>query len=108
MEDGAASLTQEAILERLRKVIDPETGADVVRMKLVDNMEIGEGGHVSYTFRPSSPLCPLAVGLALSIRETVVQVDGVSGQEIQVAGHVRAAELDAMLADKHYLGEIGE
>ena len=34
-----------AILERLQKVIDPETGADVVRMRLIDNLAVHPGGR---------------------------------------------------------------
>jgi len=87
------------VLERLRTVIDPETGVDVVRMRLIEDLEVDERGVARYKFRPSSPLCPLAVPLALSIREAVGQVEGVTGQEIEVVGYVRAAELNAMLED---------
>jgi len=52
---------------------------------------------VRYKFRPSSPLCPIAVPLALSIREAVADVDGVTGQEIEVVGYVKAEELNAIL-----------
>ncbi len=87
------------VLERLRTVIDPETGVDVVRMRLIEDLEVDERGVARYKFRPSSPLCPLAVPLALSIREAVGQVEGVTGQETEVVGYVRAAELNAMLED---------
>ncbi len=90
---------REAILTRLSTVIDPETGADVMRMRLVENLEIDEGGIVRYEFRPSSPLCPLAVSLALSIRGAVAEVDGVTGQEIKVVGYIRAEELNTMLQE---------
>jgi metal-sulfur cluster biosynthetic enzyme len=93
---------REAILTRLSTVIDPETGADVVRMRLVEDLAVGEGGIVRYRFRPSSPLCPLAVSLALSIREAVAGVQGVTGQEIEVVGYVGAEELNRIL---HELAE---
>jgi len=35
---------QKAVLEKLSKVIDPETGADVIRMKLVLDLMIDEKG----------------------------------------------------------------
>jgi metal-sulfur cluster biosynthetic enzyme len=78
-------------------VIDPETGVDVVRMRLIEDMTIDEEGVVHYRFRPSSPLCPLAVPLALSIREAVGEVEGVTGQAMEVVGYVRADELNAIL-----------
>ena len=90
---------REAILTCLSTVIDPETGADVVRMRLIEDLEVDEGGVVRYKFRPSSPLCPLAVPLALSIREAVAEVDGVTGQEIKVVGYIKAEELNAMLQE---------
>ncbi len=37
-----------AILERLSKVIDPETGVDVVRMRLIEDLQADQEGHVSY------------------------------------------------------------
>jgi metal-sulfur cluster biosynthetic enzyme len=62
-------------------------------------LEIGEGDIVRYKFHPSSPLCPMAVPLALSIREAVAEVEGVTGQEVEVVGYIRAAELNAMLQE---------
>jgi metal-sulfur cluster biosynthetic enzyme len=92
---------EQAIVERLRRVIDPETGADVVRMRLIEGLHVdGETGRVSYRFRPSSPLCPLAVSLALSIREAVAGVPGVTGQDIEVLGFVGADELNTLLRNE--------
>jgi metal-sulfur cluster biosynthetic enzyme len=90
---------REMILNRLSAVTDPETGVDVVRMRLIEDLMVDEEGIARYKFRPSSPLCPLAVSLALSIREAVGQVEGVTGQDIEVVGYVGAAELNAMLRD---------
>ena len=90
---------EQAIVEQLGKVIDPETGVDVMRMRLVEDLEVDGDGVVRYTFRPSSPLCPMAMSLVLSIRAAVAEVEGVTGQEIEVAGYVRATELNRMLQD---------
>ena len=87
----------ERVLARLSKVIDPETGIDVVRMRLVEGLEVDEAGCVRYRFRPSSPFCPLAVPLALSIYRAVADVEGVTDQEAEVVGYVGAAELNDML-----------
>ena len=90
---------REAILARLSKVMDPETGVDVVRMRLIENLTVDDEGVVCYKFGPSSPLCPIAVPLALSIREAVAEVEGVTGQEIEVIGYMKAEELNAMLRE---------
>lgn len=85
------------VLERLRTIVDPETGVDVVRMRLIEDLRADQEGVVHYKFRPSSPLCPIAVSLALSIRRAVAEVDGVTGQEIEVVGYIKAEELNTML-----------
>jgi metal-sulfur cluster biosynthetic enzyme len=81
------------VLDRLSRVIDPETGVDVVRMRLIEDLVAHENGRVSYRFRPSSPLCPIAVPLSLMIQEAVAEVEGVSGQEVQIVGYLQAEEL---------------
>ena len=89
---------RERILLRLVEVIDPETGIDVLRMRLVEDLQVDEAaGMVSYCFRPSSPLCPLAHSLVMDLKRAVAGVDGVTAQEIKVDGYVRAAELTEMI-----------
>jgi metal-sulfur cluster biosynthetic enzyme len=88
---------QSAINDRLKTVIDPETGADVVRMRLVENLSVDANGQVSYTFRPSSPLCPIAVFLVQQIKTAVAAVPGVTGQKIEVTGYVAAEELTQLI-----------
>ena len=90
------------VIERLGQVIDPETGADVIRMRLIEDLAVdGETGRVRYKFRPSSPLCPLAVHLTLAIRQAVAEVPGVTDQEIEVVGYVGADDLNAMLHEEN-------
>lgn len=91
---------EQVVVDRLREVIDPETGADVIRMRLIEDLRVDrETGRVSYRFRPSSPLCPLAVYLAFSIRDAVAGITGVKEQTVEVVGYVGAAGLNALLAE---------
>jgi len=88
---------EKKVIDRLRTVIDPETGVDVVRMRLVEKLEVDDDGVVRYTFRPSSPLCPLAVTLALQIKQSVASVPGITRQEISVEGYIDAEGLSGLL-----------
>lgn len=89
---------REQILLRLVQVIDPETGVDVLRMQLVEDLEVDEiTGAVSYSFRPSSPLCPLALSLAMDIKHAIADVPGVRQQHIAVNNYVRAEELTRII-----------
>jgi metal-sulfur cluster biosynthetic enzyme len=94
-----------AIIERLSEVIDPETGADVIRMRLIEEMKVDDKGQVKYKFRPSSPLCPIAVPLSLMIQEAVSSVPGVTGQNLEIVGYIQAEELNTML--REMLDEMG-
>ncbi len=86
-----------AILDRLSTVIDPETGADVVRMKLIEDLAVDASGQVSYTIRPSSPLCPVAVFLAVQVKMVVAGVPGVTVQKIAVTNYVEAEKLTELI-----------
>ena len=96
MSENTQALEQ-AIIDQLKQVIDPETGVDVWRMRLVENLIVDESGQVKYLFRPSSPLCPIAVPLAQMIKDAVSQVPGVTGQTIEVTNYVQASLLTELL-----------
>lgn len=88
------------IVKVLGSVIAPEAGLDILRMGLVRNTEIqkGNGGHkVTLTFRPTSPVCPLAFKLAWEMKKAVEAVEGIEAVEIKVEGYNRASELEAVL-----------
>ena len=99
MNEEQAKKLKKLIIARLRLVIDPETRADVVRMRLIEELEVTNSGQVKYIFRPSSPVCPIAVSLAQQIKQAVAQVPGVDCQKITVEGYVAAKQL-IMLINK--------
>jgi len=87
------------IEERLRTVIDPETGLDVMRMALVRDISVDRGA-VSLVFQPSSPVCPLAFKLAFEIKKAVLSVPGVKTVSVGVEGFNQAEQLEALLNEK--------
>jgi metal-sulfur cluster biosynthetic enzyme len=78
---------------------------DVVHMRLIEDLEVNPDGYVTYKFRPSSPLCPIAVPLSLTIQGTIAKVRGVAGQDMQIVGYIQAEELTALLRET--LEEMG-
>ena len=87
------------IEEKLRQVIDPEMGMDVMRMKLVRDLSVGQEGDVELTFRPSSVLCPLGFQLGINIKEAVLDVPGVKSVRVNVDGFIHADQLRTLLAE---------
>jgi metal-sulfur cluster biosynthetic enzyme len=88
---------RERVENSLRGVIDPGTNLDIMRMRLVRELSINQGGRVSLTFHPSSPVCPMAFKLAHQIQVAVQQTDGVEAVEVRVSGYNRANELMEVL-----------
>ena len=86
------------MIARLSHVIDPETGVDVIRMRLVQDLTVDDVGKVTYVFRPSSPLCPIAVPLAVAIIQAVWEVPQLSGQDMRVVDYIQADTLNEILA----------
>ena len=89
----------EKIEESLCQVMDPETGMDVMRMKLVRDLRVGQEGDVELTFRPSSVLCPLGFQLGINIKEAVLDVPGVRSVKVNVDGFIHADQLRTLLAE---------
>ena len=90
--------------EKLSTVLDPETGIDVIRMGLVESLEVSEQGIATYKIRPSSMFCPLAVPLSLAIINAVKDIADIKGQSVEVVGYMQDNELNHMLNE--YLDEI--
>ena len=89
-----------AIEEYLAGIVDPGAGLDVLRMGLVRDLTMAETGEVSFTFKPSSPVCPMAFSLAPMIKEAIESVPGVRSVSVHVENFDRAAELESLLAEE--------
>lgn len=83
----------------LKRVIDPGTKLDIMRMKLITDLSVDQDGTVSLTFRPSSPVCPLAFKLAYDIQTAVKETTGVRAVNMTVAGYNKADELMEVLRE---------
>jgi metal-sulfur cluster biosynthetic enzyme len=66
-------------------------------MKLIEDLVVDCSGQAMYTFRPSSPLCPIAVYLAVQIKMKVGSVPGIQSQKILIKDYVQAAELTELI-----------
>jgi metal-sulfur cluster biosynthetic enzyme len=89
---------KQIVIDSLKEVIDPETGVNVIRMRLILDLEVNEEGLVTYIFRPSSPLCPIALKLIMDVIEKIKTVPGVAHQKVTVVDYAGAEELNKILA----------
>lgn len=90
---------KEEVIENLKGVMDPETGTDVYTMGLISDLEV-EDDSVSLTFTPTSPFCPMGVKLAVNIKKSLVGLDDLTEEDIDITveGHLNSEEINEKLA----------
>ncbi|HDO20875.1 MAG: iron-sulfur cluster assembly protein [archaeon GB-1845-036] len=61
---------EKKIMEKLREVIDPEVGVNVVDMELIKNVKVeGDEAEITMTLTVPSFICPLAKYLVINVKK---------------------------------------
>jgi ATPases involved in chromosome partitioning len=79
--------SEKEVLEALRKVRDPELGADVVSMGMIKDLRV-EGGRVYFTLELTTPACPFNEQLKEEVLRAVRSVRGVTDVSMEVRSRV--------------------
>lgn len=74
---------KDQILEKLKKVIDPELGINVVDLGLVYNVR-EKNGQVKILMTLTSPGCPLAGVIDQQVKEKVGEIKSVKKVELEI------------------------
>lgn len=77
-----SELTEAAVRDALRGVIDPELGANVVDLGMVKQVTIADG-QVTVKLVLTAPGCPLAGLIAWQAQRTVAALPGVTGVQVE-------------------------
>lgn len=65
---GSAKVAESKFIEELRKIIDPEVGIDIVKMRVVRNVRVrGRIGYVMLV--PTAPFCPMINYFVIEIKK---------------------------------------
>jgi ATP-binding protein involved in chromosome partitioning len=70
------TVTEEAVMAALSKVIEPELHRDLVSLNMVRNLKI-EGSDVSFTIMLTTPACPLKGKMEADCRAALTAVEGI-------------------------------
>ena len=82
-------VTEEAVLNSLRSVEDPDLKRDVVSLGFIKKLNI-EGGRVSFDLELTTPACPLKAQLKTAAEEAVRRIEGVTEVNVEVTSNVSA------------------
>ncbi len=77
-------LNKEMILEKLKEVVDPEIGIDVVNLGLIYELEIKPDNIVYVKMTMTTPGCPLTMWILRAVEEKVLEIPGVKDAEIEL------------------------
>lgn len=83
-------ITEDAVLDALRNVKDPDLHMDVVSLGFIRNLTI-QDARVSFTLELTTPACPAKGLLERQARDEVMKVPGVSEVQVRMTARVRAA-----------------
>jgi ATP-binding protein involved in chromosome partitioning len=84
------AVTQTAVLDALRPIVDPDFGKSIVDLGFVKNLRI-EGDRVSFDIELTTPACPVKAEFERAARERVLALPGVERAEVRMTANTRRA-----------------
>ncbi len=91
-------VTETAILDALRSIIDPDLHRDIVSLGFVKNVKIN-GGAVSFTIELTTPACPVRERFRSQAMEVVQALPGVTGVDVEITAQQRHGAAPSVALD---------
>jgi len=83
-ETGNVKITEEMVLEKLKEVIDPEIGIDVVNLGLIYEVKVRPDNTVYVKMTMTTPGCPLTMWILRAVEDKILEIPGVRDAEIEL------------------------
>lgn len=83
-------------MKELEKVIDPEIGIPITKMKLIDDVKINRD-KVLVEFHLTIPHCPMAMGISEQIKSVVSKIKGVKSVQVKLKNHCMAEQINKQI-----------
>ncbi len=90
-------VSQEAILEALSQIIDPDLHKNIVELGFVQNLRVC-GGHVAFDVELTTPACPVKAQFKKACEDAVAALPGVQRVEVQMTAQTASAPTSAQAA----------
>ncbi|MCB2107370.1 MAG: SUF system Fe-S cluster assembly protein [Rhodobacteraceae bacterium] len=79
---GEAAASEDAVVEALRTVFDPEIPVNIYDLGLIYDIAIAESGKVDIKMTLTAPACPVAGTLPKEVADRVAEVKGVGEVDV--------------------------
>ena len=83
-ESTNAGSLEDAVVDALKTVYDPEIPVNIYELGLVYNIACDDTGHAEITMTLTSPACPVAGTLPGEVEAKAESVDGVESANVEV------------------------
>lgn len=80
-------ITEEAVLEALKAIIDPDLRKDIVTLGFIKDLQI-EGGNISFRVVLTTPACPVKEQMETQATEVVKAIEGVENVTVTMDAEV--------------------
>ena len=75
---------KEKVISEIKKIYDPEIPVNIYELGLIYKVEIDEKNKVNVEMTLTSPNCPVAESLPNSVKENIMNVDGVADVNLKL------------------------
>jgi FeS assembly SUF system protein len=81
---SASSVTEEAVVDAIKTVYDPEIPVNIYEIGLIYNVIISPGGLVEVKMTLTSPACPAAQEIPAQVKDRVEAIAGVTRCDVEI------------------------
>ena len=81
---GVGGQLQEAVIEALKSIYDPEIPVDIYELGLIYDVSISEDGDAVVTMTLTTPHCPVAESMPGEVELRVLSVPGIRDAEVKL------------------------
>ena len=72
------------IIEEIKKIYDPEIPVNIYELGLIYKIEINDDKIVNIDMTLTSPNCPVAESLPISVKDNILNIDGVNDVNLKL------------------------
>ncbi len=86
-EASLSPISESDVIEKLKEVIDPEVGQDIISMDLLRGIKIekkNDGYHIFIKMTLTIPGCPLMDMIVADVKYRVSQIPGVEDVDVEI------------------------
>ncbi|MCY0882156.1 MAG: iron-sulfur cluster assembly protein [Firmicutes bacterium] len=77
-------ITEDAVINVLKEVVDPELGVNIIDLGLIYKIDIQEGGLVNAQMTLTAPGCPLYDTMARTAEMAMESLEGVKEAHVEI------------------------